>query len=225
MKSITLLLISTIVISNVLSCGDNGKSFILKFLNDIESSLPVLIESAKNLKECQTHVLKPICGKDYSYFTSIKNQILFKSVKKNVENLDTFFEIILSGLPIIEEDKSKIMEILYPMSYTGFSSPMVLEVLYDRESIQKNKGVYFTLFGDRNCNDKKTVDFLYVGIKSQFILNKDVFNYEEFRINDDKRYCGNMDFSHDQCKDFLSFLQLGAFSDVEDMIKMYEKEI
>ena len=179
MKSITLLLLSIIFIPNVLSCGEDGKSYIITLLHNIISSLPELQASVNTITNCETSELKPTCSKGYSYFSSIKEERLFKAIRRNQENLDAFLEILIGGLPIIEADKAQLLEAMYPMSYSGFEEIIGMDLLYDRENVQKNKGVYFTIFVDKNCSDKKALDFLYVGIKSQFILNKDVFALEE----------------------------------------------
>ena len=231
MKSITFLLISSIVFSNVLSCGSDGKSIIPGILHNIVSSLPELKASVSTLKGCQTSDLKPVCSKGYAYFSSIKEERLFKAIKRNGENLDAFFEILLGGLPIIESDKSKLMEILQPMRYSGFENILGMDLLYDRENVQRNNGVFFTIYVDKTCNDKKALDFLYVGIKSNFILNKEVFALEK----SDKSLLGSKhsstdmvnyeaNLSRDQYKDLLDLLQLGAFADAEDMVKAFEDQ-
>ena len=230
MKFITLFLISTILFSNVLSCTD-GKSNIPKVLRSIVDTLPELIESVKNLKGCQTSELKPVCSKGYSYFTSIKEERLFKGVTRNKENLGAFYSLLLDGLPIIEADKSKIQEILEPLAYSGYEEIIGIDLIYDREHIQNNKGTYFTIFIDRNCNNKNALDFLYTGFQSQFILNKDVFALEE----SDKSFLGGRhttihyeereaNLSRDQYKDLLNLLQLGAFSDAADMVEAFESQ-
>ena len=232
MKSITVLLLSIILISNVLSCGDDGKSYFPTILHRMMDSLPELQRSVDNMPDCETSELKPTCSKGYSYFSSKREERLFKAIKKNTENTEAFFEILLGGLPIIEEDKEKLMNLMETMRYSGFQDIIALDLLYDRENVQRNKGVYFNILIDKTCGDEKNaLDFLYVGIKAQFILNKDVFALEESsknlfgsRKSKTNYFETNANLSREQYKNLLDYLQLSAFSDAENIVKAFDDQ-
>ena len=117
---------------------------------------------------------------------------------------------------------------LQPMIYSGFEDVLSLDLLYYRTNAQTNNFLFYTILVDKNCNDRNALDFLYVGIKSRFILDEDIFvlekNYRSFLRKGNSTVIYETDLSLDQYKDLFDLLLLGAFADAEDMVRAFENQ-
>ena len=226
MKPKSFLIISTFLISFVFSCDSNG-SVILRILKDIENSLPKLIEQVKNMKECQTSELKPICSKGYTYWNSLSEAQVYKGIGRDKENVEGFFAVLMDGLPIEKDDAKKIIPFFQKMAKArvGFTELLGLDVIYNKNArASANKGCYFSVFMESDCENKSEFDFLVTHIKTNFELGKDVFLLEEGSGNffsgsyEQKAVEQNADLSREQYKALLNLLQLSSYSNAIELI-------
>ena len=229
MKPKTFFLISTFLISFVLSCDSNG-SVILRTLKQIEDSLPELIKQVKNMKECQTSKLKPICSKGYSYWNSQSEANVWKGIGKDKENLEGFFAVLMDGLPIEKSDAQKILPFFKKMArISGFNEVLGLDIIYDKKArASANKGCYFSILTENSCENKKEMDMLFTNIKTNFELGKDVFLLEEGSGNffggsyEEKPLEQNADLSREQYKALLNLLQISSYSNAIELINLFK---
>ena len=228
MKSKAFLLISTFLISFVLSCDDND-SPILRVLRNVKNSLPDLIEQFKNMKECQTPALKTICSKGYSYWSSIGNTQFLKGLERDKKTLETMFYFLMDDLPIEKEDTKKILPYFNKMTEAkaGFTEPLGLSIIhYKNDTKSANKGSFFTLFIESDCENESYINLLFTGIKTNIPIGKDVFLLEEGSGNffegsyEQKPLKENEDLSKEQYNALFKLLQISSYSNAAEMIKM-----
>ena len=226
MKSKTFLIISTFLISFVLSCDSNG-SVILRILKEIEDSLPELIKQVKNMKECQTAKLKPICSKGYSYWHSLSEAQVYKGIERDKESVEGFFSVLMDGLPIDVDDAKKILSYFKTMAKakSSFTELLGLDVIYHKNSrASANKGCYFSILMESDCENKSEFDFLFTYIKTNFELGKDIFLKDSGHGNifsgtyEQEIVVGDPDLSREQYKALFNLLQLSSYSNAAELI-------
>ena len=227
MKSKTFLIISTFLISFVLSCDSKG-STIVRALQEIQNSLPELIEQVKNMKECQTPALKSICSKGYSYWHSLSEANYYKGIGRDKENIETFFAVLLDGLPIEKEDAKKILPYFKEMVEAGveFLKVLGLDLIYNKNATESaKKGCYFSIFMESNCENKNQIDVLFTSINTGIQLGKDIFILEEGSGNffegsyEQKPLKENEDLSKEQYNALFKLLQISSYSNAAELIK------
>ena len=228
MKSKILLLIFAFLLSNTLSC-ENGKSQIVEVLESIIKSLPELQKQAEKVPECQTSELKPVCSKGYRYWSSHTEERLYKGVSTNKEDLNAFFSLILSNFNMDQDDKMGLLRILSTMRYSDYIQVIGIDVLYSRSNPANNKGMYFSIFAERNCKNDDEIDFLYTGINSEFKLSKDVFILEECSGGflrgthcDKKHVDREADLSREQYNALLTLLQVSVYSKAAELVEAFK---
>ena len=229
MKSKTFLLISTLLISFVLSCDDNG-SAILRLLQDVKNSSPDFIEQLKNMKECQTPALKKICGKGYNYWNSLINCQYFKGLRRDKENLEPFLADLLDGLPIEKEDVKKILSYLKKMTEAkaGFTEALGLSIIYYKNATESaKKGCYFTFLIESNCENESEIDILFTEIKTNAPIGKDVFVLVEGSGNffegsyEQKVIEENADLSTEQYNALFKLLLFSSYQSAFDIVNQF----
>ena len=177
MKSLTILLISTFLISLIFSCS-NGKSDIEFTINAMQESIPKLVEEIKNMKECNTSELKPICSKGYRYWNSQSEAQYFKGVSQDYENIRNFLAVILDYLPIEKKDAENVGDLMaLSISADALAVDIMgLDVIYNRNNVANaaNKGCYFTFLLEKSCEHSNEYDFLFTMINFLIILFMDI---------------------------------------------------
>ena len=230
MKPKTFFLIYTFLISFVFSCDSKG-SVILRILKDIKNSLPELIKQVKNMKECETSALKPICSKGYDYWNASSEAEVWKGIERSKENIEGFFAVLLDGLPIEKDDAKKIIPFFEKMAKArvGFTEVLGLDLIYNKNArASANKGCYFSVFMESDCENKSEFVILFTHIKSNFELGKDIFLLEEGSGNfisgsyEQKDFEQNADLSREQYKALFNLLQISSYSSAIDVMGYLE---
>ena len=229
MKSLTILLISTFLISLIFSCS-KGKSDIEYTLNAMQESIPKLVEEIKNMKECNTSELKPICSKGYRYWNSQSEAQYFKGVSQDYENIRNFLAVILDYLPIEKKDAENVGDLMaLSISADALAVDIMgLDVIYNRNNVANaaNKGCYFTFLLEKSCEHSNEYDFLFTMINSGFKLGKEIFLLEEGEGNwfkgstKQKPVEREPDLSRDQYMALLKLLQISTFANAGELVKM-----
>ena len=229
MKSLTILLISSFLISLIFSCS-NGKSDIEFTINAMQESIPKLVEEIKNMTECTTSELKPICSKGYRYWNSQSEAQVFKGVSQDYENVRNFLAVILDYLPIEKKDAENVGDLM-ALSIAADALAvdiMGLDVIYNKNNVGNaaNKGCYFTFLLEKSCDHPNEYDFLFTMIKSGFKLGKEIFLLEEGEGNwfkgttRQKPVEREPDLSRGQYMALLRLLQISTFSNAKELIDL-----
>lgn len=226
--SLITLIISSALVSLVFSCT-NGKSNIIRMLENIQYDLPKLIQEVQNMPECRTDALRDVCSKGYQYWNSKTDVRYFKGVYNNYENLEGFIDVLLQYSSINSSDRPAIKRKLLLNTLVNSVDGFALDIIYNQVT-GYNKGTYITYLSDTRCDNSNELDILYCGISNDFKLPHDIFLIKESygSLNNPvylrNNIYENKNFSQNQYAALIKLMQISIFANARELIQTFENE-
>lgn len=221
------LFLFSLLISSIFACGDGGKSMIQQTIQNISKRFPQMVADLAKRKECTTTAIKPICNQGYKYWNSVTETHFYKGVYSDEDNLRGFLDVIFDGFPFSRSDSEAIKDILMLLEFTDAIDLFGLETLFDQFS-SNNKGCFFNLMFEQNCDNYGEYDFLISSINSHFDLGDDVFlvDYAEggfFNGRSGQKVVREpAALTYDQCDALMQLFEVSVYQGADRIIRLLD---